>query len=132
MDITLNIPQNDYKQPTIVRQEVVQAICDAFLNNCCWSTYHPFSSSAYRRADKYVLKHEDGRYYGFDDEPRFSGGGITFNGAEMKAAFEALIKAGYYMFVGYDYGTWKGYVCQKRPFNNDGWRQVTTFEDRID
>lgn len=32
MEITVNIPKNDYIQPTEVRQEVVQAICEAFLH----------------------------------------------------------------------------------------------------
>lgn len=131
MEIKVNIERNDYEQPTEIRQEVVQGICEAFLGRNCWTTYHPFSESAYRRADRYILKHENGKeYYGFDDEIHEKG--LTFNGAEMKAAFEVLINAGYYMFVGYDYGTWKGYKCQKQPFNNDGWRQVKTFEDRID
>lgn len=31
MEIKVNIPQNDYVQPTEVREEVVQAICNAFL-----------------------------------------------------------------------------------------------------
>lgn len=33
MEIKVNIPQNDYVQPTEVREEVVQAICNAFLSN---------------------------------------------------------------------------------------------------
>lgn len=35
MEIKVNIPQNDYVQPTEVREEVVQAICNAFLSNSC-------------------------------------------------------------------------------------------------
>ena len=51
--------------------------------------------------------------------------------AQMKAAFEALQNAGYYMFRVYEYGSWLGYKCSKKPFMNDGER-VTEFNDFID
>lgn len=41
MEITVNIPKNDYVQPTEVRQEVVQYICDAFLSTCVWRHISP-------------------------------------------------------------------------------------------
>ena len=48
MEITVNIPKNDYVRPTEVRQEVVQYICDAFLSTCVWRIFHPERQSAYR------------------------------------------------------------------------------------
>lgn len=39
MEIKVNIPQNDYVEPTEVREEVIQAICDAFLSNSCWDIF---------------------------------------------------------------------------------------------
>ena len=132
MEIKLNIPQNDYTQPTEVRDWVVQGICDAFLSRCAWSTFHPFTSSAYRKADKYIIKHKNEKnYYGFQDEPCSHNDGVKFNGAEMKAAFAALRNAGYHMFVTYDYGTWKGYFLSKKPFE-EGYKEVFEFTDFID
>lgn len=49
----------------------------------------------------------------------------------MKAAFKALRNAGYHMFLIYEYGLWKGYICDKKPFIQDG-EEVTTFNDFID
>ena len=31
----------------------------------------------------------------------------------------------------YEYGSWKGYICDKKPFY-DGGTEVTTFNDFID
>lgn len=129
MEITINIPKNDYVQPTEVRQEVVQHICEGFLDPCCWSTFHPHSESCYRRATRYV-RMRDGKGYGFTDEP--SSGDISFNGAEMKAAFKVLIDAGYHIFKRYHYGSWLGYTCRKRPFDYDGGKEVFEFTDFID
>lgn len=132
----INIPKNDYVQPTEVREEVVQAICEAFLGGCCWSHYHPYSESAYRQADKYVLRHKnDTKFYGFNDETMGSVG-IKFNGAEMKQAFRELINAGYHIWRCYDYGTWKAYVVTKRPCIDRSCyhaaTEVTEFTDFID
>lgn len=104
MEIRINIPKNDYVQPTEVREEIVQAICEAFLAQCARSIFHPFSQGWYRRASKYILKHKR-TFYGFNDEPFDGEECITFNGAEMKAAFKALQNAGYYMFRVYEYGS---------------------------
>ena len=102
MDITINIPTNDYQQPTQVRSEVVQGICEAFLNGGAWSTFYPFSESAYRRASNKIIRHNnDKKFYGFHSEGFSDEIAIRFNGAEMKAAFAALIEAGYYMFKVY-------------------------------
>lgn len=67
-----------------------------------------------------------GGYEAFDSDNN-----IRFNGEEMKAAFKALRNAGYHMFRIYEYGSWKGYICDKKPFY-DGGTEVTTFNDFID
>lgn len=132
MEIRINIPKNDYVQPTEVREEVVQGICEAFLNGGAWSTFHPFSNGAYRGASNKIIRNKnDKKFYGFHNEGFSNDIAIRFNGAEMKAAFVALIKAGYYMFKVYEYGSWMGYECSKKPFMNDGER-VTEFNDFID
>ena len=131
MEITINIPKNDYIQPTAVRQEIVQAICKTFLETHCNSIFHPFSESCYRRATLRVdTVHPRGGFYDSDFAKRV-GSGVRFNGAEMKAAFNALRDAGYHMFKIYEYGSWMGYECSKKPFLKNG-TEVTEFNDFID
>ena len=133
MEITVNIPKNDYVQPTEVRQEVVQYICDAFLSTCVWRIFHPERQSAYRGKTLFVMVSKrrgtangNGGNAAHDRDEK-----IRKNGEEMKAAFKALRNAGYHMFRIYEYGSWKGYICDKKPFIQDG-EEVTTFNDFID
>ena len=60
MEITISIPKNDYSTPTECRQEVVQAICDAFLKGGAWSRFRPHSSSAYRQSTHKVIANNIG------------------------------------------------------------------------
>jgi hypothetical protein len=132
MNIEINIPANDYVQPTEVRQEVVQAICDAFLETHCWSIYHPFRDGRGRNPTCLVVPKTKRCRASFSQEDRDSTKtGIKFNGAEMKAAFSALRKAGYHIFRVYEYGSWLGYVCDKKPFL-DGGMEVEEFNHFID
>lgn len=133
----VQIKKNDYSQPTEIREDVVQGICDAFLAGNCRSKYHPFkgSNNGSRKADTYIIR-PNGRekYTCFHHEIWRDEEGIKFNGAEMKRAFEELIKAGYYMFRCYHYGEWLCYVCHDKPFF-DGHpcaTRVTEFNEQID
>lgn len=134
MEITINIPKNDYVQPTEVRQEVVQAICEAFLETHIDSTFHPGSDGC-RSPKVYVMPAHGKVRAGFasaewaHDHPE--DGYIRFNGEEMKAAFHALRSAGYHMFRIYHYRTWMGYRCDKKPYYEGG-TEVTEFNDFID
>ena len=124
MEIKVNIPANDYVQPVEVREEVVQHICEAFLDGGLWGIFHPYSDGYNRPSMKFVsVIRGRGR--------EFSTCGERFNGAEMSAAFKALIGAGYHIFKVYKYGTWMGYKCSKKPFEHGG-TEVTAFNDFID
>lgn len=133
----ITIERNDYVQPTEVRDEVVKGICEAFLNNCCWSIYHPKegSTKGCRLSTPFIVKHKDIKhgYYGFrpyiyDDEE-----GVKFNGAEMKEAFSVLKNAGYYIWKVREYGTWSGYIVTKKPCcNYDYAERVFGFDEFID
>jgi hypothetical protein len=133
MEITINIPKNDYVQPKEVREEVVQAICDAFLESHCNSIFHPYGSGCCRRRTLFVHPKTQNSRASFQDydwttrHDEF----VEFNGEEMKTAFKVLQNAGYYMFRIYEYGTWMGYKCSKKPFMEKGER-VTEFNDFID
>lgn len=134
----INIPKNEYVQSSDVREEVVQAICEAFINKC---TFHPHNGSncSYRGATLYVAKPTRKgvqHVWSFKCSRFIDSTDISYRirSVEMKRAFEELIKAGYYMFRVWFYGSWLGYDCHTRPFYYDGFRaeKVETFNDRID
>lgn len=132
--MTINIPKNDYVTLTECRQEVVQAICDAFLSKAvAWSSFRPYSESRYRLATLLVLS-QGGKFYGFNSKP-FSTDKLFYRVrcCEMKAAFECLIKAGYHIFKYYPYRDSKchSYCVRKEPFMQNA-QEVFSFEDRID
>lgn len=134
MKITVDIPKNDYVQPTEVRPEVVQYICEAFLSNNIWNIFHPESQGEYWSRTLYVIVDKRSRKaYGFGGSKPFTvyDKSIRFYGCEMKAAFKALREAGYHMYRVYGYNSWMGYVCNRKPFNQDG-EEITTFNDFID
>ena len=151
MQITIDIPKNDYQIPTDVRSEVVQMICNAFLYGGIDKIFHPYSESGYRPATKFVGRKprtvnqygkpvvDRGWFYGFSsyrwakDHHNPDKGEVyfEFNGAEMKAAFKALTSAGYHMFRVYEYGSWKGYLLDKKPVHDNA-TEVFDFEDFID
>lgn len=138
MEIKVNIPQNDYTQPTEIRENVVQMICDVFLDRRAgWyhNVFHPVSDGNYRTRHKGLRVHKSsGKAWKFATNANDCSKNEEFigiRGCEMKAAFNALIKAGYYMFEVFEYDTWKGYICDNKPFYENG-TQVFTFCDFID
>lgn len=56
---------------------------------------------------------------------------LEYEVAKLKLLFKALRKAGYHMYQVYEYGSWMGYICDKKPFHNGG-REVVAFYDFID
>lgn len=101
MEIKINIPLNTYVQPTEVREEVVQMICDSLLH------YQLDHESAH----DIVFAHDEPMLVlhvkGFK-RPVLEGGrqrtllhpdeDIVVRSSEMKAAFAALQNAGYYIY----------------------------------
>lgn len=130
----IQIRKNTYVQPTEVREEVVQAICEAFMSTYS-GIYHPVRQSQYREATIYVVTNKGTFPFFSSSNESYWTGAVCYRirGVEMKRAFEELIKAGYYMFRVWEYGSWMGYLCNDKPFY-DGMRAeiVTSFEDRID
>lgn len=133
MEIKVNIPANDYVQPTKPRPEVVQAICEAFIVHNAFGIFHPFSENVYRQATL-LVEVRDGKGVSFLNrkwKSREDDIYYRIYGVEMKAAFDALIKAGYHLFEVYEYGSWKGYVCERKPYHPKG-KEVFQFTDFID
>lgn len=134
MEIRVNIPQNDYVQPTEVREEIVQKICDVFLDRRgggYYNVFHPFCDGCYRAAHRGLLSFKGSNKPFEFGTPDSSYDYIRIHGCEMKAAFEVLIKAGYHMFRIYDYDSWMGYICDQKPFRQ-GATEVRSFDDFID
>ena len=132
MEITLNIKPNTYKVPTEVRQDVVQSICDTFMEDNWRCVFHPFSNGMYRNSTLYISMDTYGFYdYSWMATHKYEETFKRFNGAEMKAAFKALINAGYHMYRIYEYGDWMGYKCSEKPYDEKG-VEVFDFDDFID
>ena len=131
MEITIKL--NDYAKPTECRQEVVQAICDAFLDGNAWSEFIPYSEGAYRPETLMVIA-RNGSYYGFANKPFDGETGIKVRGCEMQQAFQCLIKGGYHILMYYKFGSWKTYRVSKKPYHDIHRDAIEVFEfnDNID
>lgn len=106
MKIELNIPSNDYKKPTEIRDGVVCFIAETLLNGV--GEERPFRINSHNRG-VYI----SGGHIRFE---RLYEKDIRVRGVEMNAAFEALHQAGYYLYATYcitdDVHT---YVWSKKP-----------------
>ena len=94
MGLSINIPKNDYIQPTEIRQDVVQGIVDVLLE------YIKYGNALRVKDDN------DGLYLQ-KDKKRLSCDHklpniIRVNGAEVDAAFKALDGAGYFLYGEYN------------------------------
>jgi hypothetical protein len=139
----ITVKHNDYKEPfNGIREEVVQVICDCFLERKHNFVYHPFSeigSKGYREATDHIVKDKFGYWsirsqYSSVVENRTENTYIKFNKAEMQRAFNKLINAGYHIYKVYEYGSWMGYSCIKEPYPVKWWHnaiEVYEFNDDI-
>ena len=91
MEITINIPKNNYVQPNEVRQNVVQLCCDAMLNMIKMKR-----ELAIRKDTMRVCVGKNGyAMWGLDARER----DIQVRTCELRAAFDAMQDAGYYIYV---------------------------------
>ena len=108
MEITINIPKNDYVQPTEVRQEIVQKFCDHIIywmdNGATHNGYEiSFYDNSDRKAEIFLLIRRDGTTSGiasYNDglTEKCGGQAVKMRTVEMKAVFEAMQEAGYFIF----------------------------------
>ena len=96
MEIKINIPTNDYVQPTEVRKDVVQMICDSILKTYIdkrdlvfeWKEpkatlcVHGYKTAFLNPTSNNVHKEEN----------------ISVRSCEMSAAFDVLQEAGYFIY----------------------------------
>lgn len=119
----IQIANNDYTQPTEVREFVVQGIIDAFLSDNLYNMFVPYPSGPYRDSTLYICKHKyANKYYGFrrtptkDMEEREDF--VRIRGCEMKESFKIILKAGYYIFRVNNFPEQIGYIVSKTPHIN--------------
>ena len=130
----IEIPLNDYKEDTSVREDVVQKICNVLLSGKEW---HPKTVSPARTSNNELLGSvkAPGKFYDFGgaywhqykSEHTF----LQFNEAEMRRAFKEILGAGYHIFRYLQYGTYPTYEVSKKPyFWKDGADSVRDFTER--
>ena len=101
MEIKINIPKNEYVQPTDVRQEVVQNICEIILKKYMdvegwWKDIAVYDSCP----QVWVRNGEKPRLYTSSvlDEERDT----RVRTSEMNAVFDAIQDAGYFIYAVYN------------------------------
>lgn len=109
MEIKINIPKNDYKEPTEVRQDVVQSICDHIIwwlfdqHHDCYDLFVDDSSRFSSDVGLYMKHLSNGHLIINKDKMTDS---IRIRGCEMQAVFDVMWDAGYY--ISGEYNTTQG------------------------
>ena len=137
MEIKINIPKNDYVQPTEVRENVVQMICDHIIHYIevgMWveDTYDIKLNHKDWSYQLYLNLRNDGSIAGFSCEKKSSIDQIRIRTAEMQAVFKALQDADYYIFAwAYTTGE-KKYIFTKKPVYDNREAKRIEFSTFID
>lgn len=137
MEIKINIPKNDYKEPTEVRQEVVQDICEYIISRFSHEDFASISvwDSNYHTAELWYKKRTSAYgskpYFLFADRQVKEGEYTRVRGCEMQAVFDAMIAAGYFISGSYNITHQKHtYLFTYKPDKYDNF--VTKFTRFID
>jgi hypothetical protein len=101
MNITINIPNNPYVQPTETREEVVQMVCNILLEE--YLDNRPLRICDNDGIYLSVLK-KSGRVINLTNDEKDTDGVARKRvfGCEMKCAFDVLQKAGYFIYPSYN------------------------------
>lgn len=132
--MSVDIPLNDWKEDTQVREDVVQGICNAFLAGAVW---HPCRGGGYRDANNELAmdaclsdwrncnSFRSSYWHKHKNEYKF----CKFTRNEMREAWLALRRAGYRMIRILECEEWPGYVCGKSDYFEFG-TVVESFGER--
>ena len=126
---TINIKPNPYKPVTEPNIEVVQMICDAFING---DEFRPYTHQykCYHAATKWVS--EGVRNARFIDSKSNS---YRIHDCDMEMAFECLQRAGYNMFAIKEYTGFVEIVCSEKPYyekNGIYYNKIIKYVEHID
>lgn len=124
------IPQNDWKPSEEIRENVVQDICNSFLNGTIYAIFRPYNTSAYRRRTN-GLMYFKGNLHGFSDRPIGDDYKLVkFTSKELNAAIKCLVKAGWHVFYS-DNNGWPWIKCSKYPYLDNA-REITEWTEFFD
>lgn len=132
MEIKVNIPKNDFVQPTEVREDVVQLICDHILKWMRDDTYHLYIKHVWGKYELYLNRSSDGSTTGFSREYEEKFNPIRIRTIEMENVFDVFQRAGYYIFKTSQMDGNITYVFSKKPYFAGGyanWQHFTEFID---
>ena len=125
----IKINPNTYKPVTEPNIEVVQMICDAFING---DEFRPYTHQykCYHAATKWVS--EGVRNARFIDSKSNS---YRIHDCDMEMAFECLQRAGYNMFAIKEYTGFVEIVCSEKPYyekNGIYYNKIIKYVEHID
>ena len=144
MRISVNIPKNDYVQPTEVREKVVQDICNHIIHwmkHSCEEGFYQLriKDFYYKNAMLYLIysSSEKTETSGFQDNGKIDEARYPFHvkvrTCEMKAVFNVMQKAGYHIFGSHNItDNVHTYVFTKKPFLNGRKAEKIDFSMFID
>lgn len=142
MEIKINIPANNYVQPTEIREEIVQKFCEHVIQYMDGPSYYENGYTINVRT--YLYKPEV--YLNFkesgvtcsitncratDLELR-SGKSVKVRTVEMKAIFEVMQNAGYFIFGSENTSGVYSYNFNRRNYYNGRYATRTEFNIPID
>lgn len=116
MEIKVNIPKNDFVQPTEVREDVVQLICDHILKWMRDDMYDLFVKIRWGKYELYLNRSDDGTTSGFSREYDEKCNPIRIRTIEMETVFDVFQRAGYYIFKTSNTDGNITYVFSKKPY----------------
>ena len=137
MEITINVPTNDYVQPTEVREWLVQKMCDYIIkkmNEGMWieGAFQLTLSHSCWAYQLFVELRNDGSVYSFRSSNSSNFSRIRIHKCEMDAVFEILQNSGYYIFGMYYTNGEHTYTFSKKPFYDNREATRMKFDVYID
>ena len=134
MEIKINIPKNDYVQPTEIREEVVQMICDSLLHHYLDCDDCRDIEFAWKKPQAQILVHGYKTPYlvGGSERNKIYEENIIVRTEEMNAAFRVLQDAGYYIYGFSHYTGNVSYHISTKPVYAGRKATRTTFNVFID
>ena len=134
MEIKINIPKNDYKEPTDVRQDVVQCICDhivdvikqGIIKRLEVVVVNDLLTKVYIEKREGKVKRIFSTYNGHIETEDL----IRIRGCEMQAVFDAMLDAGYIISCEWEQPTKHVYYFTDRFDKHD--KHTRSFTDFID
>lgn len=138
MEITINIPKNDYVQPTEVRPDLVQSICEyliKLMEDGPWveKTYDLRLKPQFGFYQLYLNRYKNGEIAGFSSRADKDNNQIRIRTFEMQAVFRYLQAAKYYIYGTKEITTNEViYIFSKKPKRGNTPAEKIDFTEFID